>query len=291
MSQPDNRCLLRVFFATRAEAPEVDVGDRPLLDALTRRGVSVEAAVWSDASVDWSSADLCLLRSTWDYHKHYAEFLSWTEHVALVTRLWNDVDLVRWNSDKRYLQELERAGIPIVPTTWVRRDESVDLAALLDSHAWSSAVVKPVVSADSFGTRRVHRSSAVEAQRHLDELLRMSGVMIQPFLASVETYGERSLIFINRAHTHTVHRGDVFGQGLKRSVVGSAEPDELEVALSALGIVQQPVHYARVDLVRDQSGVCRLMELELVEPSLMFDLAPEAAEQFADHIARSIVRH
>jgi hypothetical protein len=78
---------LKVFFATRAVAPDIDPDDEPLRDALRARGVEVRPAVWSDPDVDWSAADLCLIRSTWDYHRHLREFIAWAERVDAVTRL------------------------------------------------------------------------------------------------------------------------------------------------------------------------------------------------------------
>ena len=39
----------------------------PLLEEFARRGVSAEAVVWHDRSVDWARYDLVVMRSPWDY--------------------------------------------------------------------------------------------------------------------------------------------------------------------------------------------------------------------------------
>jgi O-ureido-D-serine cyclo-ligase len=58
--------------------------------------------------------------------------------------------------------------------------------------------------------------------------------------------------------------------------------DELAAAERILGAAPfGSLLYARVDLLRDQAGVPRLLELELTEPSLFLSHAPGSAERFA----------
>ena len=83
--------------------------------------------VWDDPQVDWAGFDAALLRSAWDYTERIGEFLEWVERTAAVTRLLNPPPVVRWNSDKHYLQDLAQLGVPIVASefrrtgTWIRR--------------------------------------------------------------------------------------------------------------------------------------------------------------------------
>ena len=87
------------------------------------RGVAASVSVWSDPSVDWSATPLCLLRSTWDYHGRYAEFMAWVDRVTAVTVVRNDPALVRWSAHKSYLRDLAERGVPVVPTRWLRQGE------------------------------------------------------------------------------------------------------------------------------------------------------------------------
>jgi len=64
------------------------------------------------------------------------------------------------------------------------------------------------------------------------------------------------------------------------------KPAEIALAHAALAAAPGPVLYARVDMIHDQSGHPLLSELELIEPYLALQLAPDAASQFADAIAR-----
>ena len=91
----------------------------PLLGALRAAGADVHVVDWDDDSVDWARFDLALLRSTWDASIRLAEFLAWGERVAKLTTLLNPLAVIRWNTDKRYMRDLARAGVPIVPTQFV----------------------------------------------------------------------------------------------------------------------------------------------------------------------------
>ncbi|MFJ2818889.1 hypothetical protein [Streptomyces sp. NPDC087294] len=90
-----------------------------LLDALCAAGAEADGVCWDDAEADWAGYDLVVLRSTWDYSWRAAEFMAWTERCGKVTRLANPAEVVRWNTDKRYLGDLAAAGVPVVPTSYL----------------------------------------------------------------------------------------------------------------------------------------------------------------------------
>jgi hypothetical protein len=262
---------------------------RALKPALAAHGLSAALVAWDDPAVDWSAFRLCVIRATWDYHLRLPEFLAWGERVAAQTALWNPLDLVRWNTHKRYLRDLERQGVAIVPTVWAPRGSSLDLAELLAEHGWARAVVKPAVSASAYATRLVTSDTITEGQAHLNALLVERDMMIQPFLASVTTTGERSLVYFDGALSHTFLRSPALGKS--NTADSGLIPNDVEEAAFA-GRVMQTVSgealYARVDIARDDAGDLRLMELELVEPWLGLELKPEAPARFAAAIARRL---
>jgi hypothetical protein len=285
-----------VGLVTYAGLVELDAGDALLRDALRGRGLNVRAVAWDDPAVDWVALGLCVIRSTWDYHHRLDEFLAWAEQVSELTSLWNPLEVVRWNTHKSYLRDLEERGVPVVPTEWFEKGEAVDLVGLMQERGWGRAVVKPSVSASAHGTVLVTGKSLAEGQAHLDRLLAERDVMVQPFMPSVETYRERSLLFMDGAFTHAVSRPpqlSVAPEGIpdeKRYEHGlvTAKADELELAELALRAAGFETLYARVDLVRDEAGTPRLIELELVEPSLFLRLFPKAAEVLAEAIVAHI---
>jgi hypothetical protein len=260
-----------------------------LKQELAARGHTLALAAWDDPTVDWSLFHLCVIRATWDYHLRLPEFLTWAERVAAQTALWNPLDLVCWNTHKGYLRDLERQGVAIVPTVWAPSGTSLDLAALLAERNWPYAVVKPAVSASAYGTRLVTSATLADGQAHLDALLVERDMMIQPFLTSVTTTGERSLVYFDGVLSHTVLRSPALG---KSAIADTGLiPNDAEEAAFA-GRIMQAVNgealYARVDIARDDAGDLRLMELELVEPWLGIELAPEAPARFAAAIARRV---
>jgi glutathione synthase/RimK-type ligase-like ATP-grasp enzyme len=279
-----------VILATASRLPRADEDDPLLRAALAAAGVSAQTLAWDDPGVDWGRARACVIRSTWNYVHHYDAFLGWAERCAAVTTLWNPFPIVRWSSHKRYLLELAGAGLPVTPTRLAPQGQPADLTALAGE--WSQLVIKPAISAGSFKTRRVARAEfATTGQAHLDAVLARHDALVQPFLASVEDYGERALVWIDGALTHAVRKSPRFA-GDPQRVSAASVPiahDEAALAESVLAAVPQPLLYARVDLARDAHGRPCLMELELVEPSLFLDRAPAAVARLAAAIRERVI--
>lgn len=275
----------RVALVTCGSHPELTEDDRPLLAELWSLGVEAAPAVWDDASADWKSFDAAVLRSPWDYHLSPAAFLAWLSRLeALGVPLWNPPGVVRANADKRYLKELEAAGVPVAPTAWVARGGKADLDALLSARGWTDAVVKPAVSAGAFRTSRVKPGE--EGRRALEEVLAHSDAMVQPFLPEIAAEGEWSFVFLDGRFSHavlkTVRAGDFRVQEEHGGRVRRAEPPPglLVQARDALLACPGPTLYARIDGVR-RDGSLLLVEAELTEPSLYLSLCPGAAGLFA----------
>jgi hypothetical protein len=278
--------MIDLFVATATELPRVDEDQAPLLAALAAAGVSAQARAWDDPAVDWGGARVCLIRSTWNYVRHHDAFLDWTARCAAVAALWNPPPVVRWNSHKRYLVELARAGLPVVPTRVAPRGQSADLATLADGWGDTEIVIKPAVSAGSFRTLRVarDRDGLARGQAHLDLVLADDDALVQPYQRSVADYGERALVWIDGALTHAVRKSPRFtGDPQRVSDAVDIAEDEACVANEILAHVETglpPLLYARIDLARDDAGRPRLMELELIEPSLFLVRSPAALARF-----------
>jgi len=283
---------VRVALATSSEFPDLDLDDTPLVAALEQRGLEPVPLVWDDPQSDWAAAPICLIRSTWDYFDRRDEFVAWAERTGGVTDLWNPAEVIRWNSDKRYLRDLEDRGVPTVPTLWIEPGSTVDIAHELDVRAWGDAIVKPAIDGGARRLMRVEATGAGAAQDHADTLLAGGGaVLVQPFLPSVASDGELSLVFVDDNLTHAVRKQPAdqdfrvqpeWGGTSTRVDPGA---DELRAAEAVMAALELPTLYARVDLVRDDGGALRLIELEVIEPRLFFTDAPEAAEALADAIA------
>jgi glutathione synthase/RimK-type ligase-like ATP-grasp enzyme len=278
-----------VTYRTRRGVPQED---RILAEALRRNGGSVAHPVWDDPNVDWTRFGVTVVRSTWDYYRRRPAFLHWMGRVGRITDLWNRPAVLRWNTDKRYLRALGRAGVPVVPTVWIPTGRPVDLAKTMDRRGWSAAVVKPAVSAAGERTYRVARAEASRAQRHLDGIGRTGVALVQPYLPSATRGGERSLVFLDGRYSHCVRRVPLFDRAPDQGpeTLASATAEMRRVAASALAACPGDLLYARVDLIADAEGSWHVLEVELTEPSLFFVPYPKGAETLAAAILRRLRR-
>jgi hypothetical protein len=125
---------------------------------------------------------------------------------------------------------------------------------------------------------------------HLAALTARGAALVQPYLRSVEEYGERSLVWIDGELTHAIRKQPRFAGDIER-IQGplAIADDERAVAEAALAPVADQILYGRVDLARDDAGQPVVMELELVEPSLFFAQHPGAAARYAAALRRRLV--
>src|SRR5690606_15783193 len=132
-------------------------------------------------------------------------FVAWAEQVESVTALQNPAAVVRWNTHKGYLIELEERGVPVVATAWLGAGDDVDLAALAASRRWDAVVVKPAVAAGSRGLT-VADTHPGDGQAALDALLVSHDVLVQPLLRRVATDGELSIVCLDGRYSHAVRK-------------------------------------------------------------------------------------
>jgi glutathione synthase/RimK-type ligase-like ATP-grasp enzyme len=247
-----------------------------------------------DGGAESAPDELVVLRSTWNYYADIDGFLAWVERTAARSRMCNPSAIVRGNAKKTYLGELAEAGFRVTPTAYVGRGASARVDVIARERGWddprpAALVIKPVVSAGSFLTERFEASARAEAQRFLDEITKGRDVMIQPWMASVETYGERALVWIDGELTHAVRKSPRFASGAESvSEAVPITPEERAFADEILARRAKGLLYARVDVVRDADGATRLMELELIEPSLFLKQLPAALDRLvAGIVARA----
>lgn len=266
----------------------------PLVAALRSRGANVSVVDWDDAAVDWRVFEIAVLRSTWDYSIRLAEFLAWSERVAVLTRLLNPLPVVRWNTDKHYLAELARAGVPTVPSAFIEpgQDASEALLGLRSRYDTREVVVKPAVGSGSRDAQRHPRTESAAIAAHVRRLVDAGrSALVQPYFEGVDAHGETALIYFAGTFSHAIRKdallraGEAPTAGLFATESISPRtptPEELRVGEQALRAIPfGPLLYARVDLIRDTADAARVLELELTEPSVFLLHAAGAAERFA----------
>lgn len=280
-----------IAFASAADFRDIDEDLPLLLEAAAQRGIAAEIAIWDDPAVDWSSYDAVIVRSCWDYINRRDEFLDWT---ASVPQLHNSHEVISWNTDKVYLQQLQAAGVPIIETRW-------DIAEGDDIGEHQEWVVKPTVSAGSRDTARW--TSRDDVYAHSAELVAAGRTsMTQPYIASVDDEGETAMLFFGGTFSHAIRKGAILakGEGVRQDRNGRGEnplartPTDAQhaVAAQALAATDQilgrdaGLMYARVDLVTAADGSPLVIELELTEPSLFLPWSNGGADRLIDAIGR-----
>jgi hypothetical protein len=280
---------MRIAYVSCRELPEPDIDERPLVDGLIAAGHDAVVAAWDDESVDWSSFDLALVRATWNYAQHIESFRSWIDRVSSITTLANDAQTLKWNLHKEYLRELEEHGVPIVPTEFFDQHEKLSVSQICDSRSWSKIVIKPTISAGSFGTKSfdLSKNETEYAQAFFDEMIAQRDMMIQQFVDSVDTVGETAIIVIDGQITHAIEKRPRFDDQDEEVYLRESISDEMreftEMVLEAAG---QSFLYARVDVMPDENGALMLSELEMLEPSLFFPYSSHAIDIFVKGVEK-----
>lgn len=291
MSATDPRHLGLVT-CTREGMPPPE--DRLLARALEERGQPVLHLAWDQEEHPWEDLDGLVIRSTWDYAPRHEEFRTWLESLeGLGVPVWNPPSLLRWNLDKRYLEDLEEAGVTIAPTGWIERGGLVHLHHILELEGWDEAVVKPVISAGAADTWAVDRVQAVARDQDFRKLVQGRDMMVQQLLPEIRREGELSFCFLGGEFSHAVRKTPASGDfRIQEEHGGSTRPFEpeakwVEQAREILGHIPGEWLYARVDGVR-QGDRLVLMELELLEPSMYLEHHPEAPARFAEALLARI---
>lgn len=276
----------QVLLVTFNLMPDGEPGAAALDAALAARGIDSRWVCWDDPGVDWSAADLVAVRSTWDYHRRLPEFLGWARTVEEGTRLLNGADVFAWNADKAYLAGLGDV-VPVVPTSVVTDAELVDgLTTALER--WGTVVVKPCVGA---GGRGVVVADSLDDWRLFD--LAPGPWVVQPLVESVRTSGETSIYVLGGRAVAQVDKSVAGDEVRVHEMYGGSsrpvplDPDRARAAEQAVRAAAElrdaDVVYARVDLMQWQ-GAWVVSELELIEPGLYLEVAPEVAESFAEMV-------
>jgi hypothetical protein len=287
MSKIPDWNVARVALVTSEELSHLYSDDLLLVSALQEIGISAVPAVWSRADIDWTAFDALVIRSPWDYFQRAAEFRAWLDaRIGSGVLMCNPAEILDWNFDKSYLQDLANKGVDLVPTVCVARQEKADIVALARARGWDEIVVKPTIGGGAYRTCRLRLEEYARYADDIAETLRDRGVLVQPFLPEILTEGELSLAFFDGVYSHAVRKRPRAGDYRVQFQFGGTESDvqvgPALVAQARACIAHTPALpvYARVDgVVKD--GHFLLMELEAFEPLMFLSRAPEAPGRFA----------
>ena len=271
---------------------QVLLEDKILQTSLEKKDLKVCKKDWADKDFDWTTTKYAIFRTTWDYFERFDEFLAWLEDTKNKTTFINSAEIINWNIDKHYLQDLERNKINIAPTLFIEKGDAITLQELFKKTNWNEAVIKPAISGAARHTYRVSLSNYRNYEGIFQELIYEECMLFQEFLNSITEKGEISLIMIDRKFTHAVKKiakkGDFRVQDDHGGKVEKYYPSQTEILFAEQCIENSPFSpiYARVDIVYDNKNKISLSELELIEPELWFRNNPESAKLLAEKIKK-----
>lgn len=265
-----------------------DCYDHLLYKPLKQLGWSVDEVSWRNKEVDWNQYEAVIIRSPWDYQKDAEAFLRVLQNINQSSAvLENKMDLVEWNIEKTYLRDLENEGIEIVPTLWPEKFGPEEADHFFSDLATPQIVIKPTISAGADNTFWLKETIKEQDFDRLSRIFKDRPFMVQPFMPQIVEEGEFSLFFFGESYSHTILKtpqaDDFRVQEEHGGTLAKIEPEEelLASARQLLTILDPLPLYTRVDYVRTSTNSFALMELELIEPSLYFNMDPKSPQRFA----------
>ncbi len=264
--------------------------DHLLKEALIRQGLQVDRKSWDDPKFDWSSTRFIIFRTTWDYFDRFDEFSIWLNKASKQTTLLNSENLIRWNIDKHYLQDLQQNGVHICESYFIQKGDIRTLRELSKEYSLSTFVLKPCISGAARHTYKINANNIDEHETLFSELIAHEAMIVQPFQKNIVDKGEISMMIMNGTFTHAVLKiaqpGDFRVQDDFGGSVHDYTPtqEEIRYAENAVKSCPEMPIYARVDVFLDNHNKLALAELELIEPELWFRNCPKATDELAKGI-------
>ncbi|HRP62839.1 MAG TPA: hypothetical protein PK400_06070 [Phycisphaerales bacterium] len=275
--------MLKDHPQARSDYWELDREYEPMHAACAARGIRLQQVIWDDSSLDPTSYDAFVIGTTWDYPERPADFMRTLASLSAHKPLFNPLAVVQWNLSKAYLRDLASRGAATIPTLWRARADAMTIAAAFDELGTDEVVIKPEVGAGAWRQARLKRGEPLPPANTLPP----DRCMIQPFLPAILDEGEYSFIFFNGNFSHCARKMAANGDYRIQAMFGGHEvthdPAETEIALArrTLDAIDEPLLYARVDMIRNSTGNLAVMEVELIEPYLYPDQGRMMGEHFA----------
>lgn len=275
--------MLKIAIATCNKLPGLTENDRLLIPIFEAKGHKIVPEIWDNPEVKWNTYDLVLIRSTWDYYLKPDAFKNWiSQFVNSKTRLINSPEIVLKNSHKFYLKELSEKGVNIIPTLFSSEKIKLEIIKI-----WEKVVIKPAVSAGSHETKIFE--TAKLSQEILDAKIDYGDWLVQPFLEEIKSAGEISMLFFGGQFSHAIQKVPKSGDFRVQKQFGAQylkyipSLELISIAKNIVEITGKESAYARIDGVMTNNGFL-LMEVEMIEPDLFFEHAPEGPNRFVEAV-------
>ncbi|WP_372655222.1 RimK family alpha-L-glutamate ligase [Halobacteriovorax sp.] len=271
---------------------EIDVNacndDNLIIPLLKSQEIEAVFQIWDDLTVDWSSFDCILIRSTWDYTEKIEQFKSFINKLPREVKLFNAHEIVMNNFNKSYLFDLEERGFEIVPSLKSKVSQDTIEEAFTKFQS-DKIIIKPLIGAGASGIQVIEKDNLNAVVENNNEEL------IQPFQDSISTDGEVSLIFFNGDFSHAIlkvpKKNEFRSQEEFGSKITPLSPDSQTINYSkkVLESITTDSLFARVDLLKNEENEWRYIgEVELIEPALYLSFDKDSAQRFCNAIVKRV---
>ncbi len=256
---------------TREDYFELEEQMGKITPAFKELDMDVEIMPWRKAAEMAENFDAILPLFVWDYFEGNEEaFITEMAKASQKTQLFNDFDILKWNANKSYLDELDGSGAPVIQTIYLERVTEAGIAKAFETLESDKIVIKPDVGGGAWRQVLYTQGTPFPDKDELPP----EGAMVQAFLPSVQSEGEYSFLYFGGHFSHGVLKKPKSGDYRIQSLYGGTEEtyvptsEERASARLILDALDFTPLYARVDLLRGTDGALRLIELELLEPYL-----------------------
>ncbi len=262
--------------------------------ALETKGLKVIRTYWDNSKFDFSSAEIVLFRTIWDYFHRFDEFSKWLNNVKTKTKLINPPELIYWNIDKHYLNDLSENGINIPPTIFIEKGDTRNLKDLHIETGWPEMILKPAISGAGRHTYKLSENNIATHEIIYKQLIQNEAMMLQEFQYKITEKGEAAFILFNGKFSHAILKKAKYGDFRVQDDFGgtvhpyNAKLKEIKFAEEIVSLCSPLPLYARVDIIWDNDNKPAIGESELIEPELWFRNHPSAADVFAEAILEKL---
>ena len=289
--------MRKIVILTMNAPDDFVIYDKLLDEPFSKSGWQTFHIPWTQENVNWADYEVVVIRSTWDYQERADEFMQVLKNIEESgVPLYNSYAIAKWNINKNYLREVAGKGAEIIPTIWLEKFQFEKIPEYFEKFQTNQIIIKPTISANSDNTFWLKKDNYLTYKDLLNESLKNRQLMVQPFVPAIIEDGEYSLFYFAGEYSHcilkTPKQGDFRVQEEHGGVLQSIQPckELLTAGQKALQTIPEEVLYARVDLV-DFQGTYKIMEIELIEPSLYFNLDESAPQRFVDAFLSWVQTH
>jgi len=280
--------MKKCAFLSMDSLQNFDCYDRLLVEPFAQCGWEATEISWRNTEVNWDTFDAVIIRSTWDYQQDPEAFFEVLQEINQSSaHLENSLNTVKWNIDKNYLRDLERQGIEIVPSLWPESYAKSHPDVFFEQLQANEIILKPTISAGADNTFWLNRDNIEQHRPQMEQVFPHRPFIVQPFMPNILSEGEYSLFYFGKTYSHAIlktpEKDDFRVQEEHGGRLKTVEPEpKLQSAAEEILTLLDPLPlYTRIDFVRTPEDRFALMELELIEPSLYFNMDPDSPKRFA----------